>query len=220
MFKIYKQSKQVTQNQKLQILDLVAQNSHAISAYVFNPESALHGYLTAREVARTKKYLDRLGEIGAHGAVLLITEYNGIIIGYILYHCTTLNEKDIAIASTVVDAKYRNQGILKNMMDLLKTDNDSITLTCFVEKVKIYEKLGFKIMMQQGTQICMYYGNPDDGEIYAVDDDYIDKDSAVQLELSKFQSQYPTTWRTFWDQLAIDCNTEIRNAEAFIKNLV
>lgn len=219
MQNIYNISQSIPQIKKAQILDLVTKNAFSISAYVFKSKSAIYDYLATREVVRTARFLDRIGYPGADGANLIVSEDNGIIIGSILYHCTTTNDHDISIASTIVDEQYRGQGVLKNMMDVLKCENESIMLTCFVEKVPIYEKLGFKVMMEQGTQICMFYGNPDDGDMYSVDDDYIDQHSAVQQEFSKFQSKYPSSWNTIWKQVVIDCNVEIHNAKQFINCL-
>lgn len=219
MYKIYKISNQISFAQRSQLISLVTKNAHTISSVIFKTNSPLYEYFSLREIARTNRYLDRIGEAGASGASLIVTEDKGNIIGYILYHCTTTNEKDISIASTIVDQNYRRQGILKNMMDILKSENEGIALTCFVEKVQIYEKLGFKVIMQQDTQICLCYGAPEDGEIYSVDDNYIDQDSSVKLALSKFKKQYNLNWRTIWNELLSDCKTEIQNAEKFIKNL-
>lgn len=57
-------------------------------------------------------------------------------------------------------------------MNILKDEFKSITLSCFVNKVPIYQKLNFQIACQIQTQIVMYYGKQNnDGQVVSVDDE-------------------------------------------------
>ncbi|MCD0464070.1 GNAT family N-acetyltransferase [Flavobacterium sp. ENC] len=216
MYTTNKISHEISDEQTFQILNLVAQDANLISVNVFQRQSPIFEYLMMREIMKTRTYLVRLGDFGARATHLLTTEYNGIIVGYILYHRSLTSAKDIAIISTIVDRRYRKQGILKNMMNILKGENDSISLTCFANRVPVYEKLGFVVFMQQETQICMYYGYTDDGDIISVDDEYIDQIDVVINARKKFQDDNPGTWQTLWKQQSQDNSAEIRNAELFL----
>ena len=64
-------SKILTEDQEMQILELIAENASDISMNVFDKNSGMFPYLQMREIIRTRLYLSRLGD--AEPRVVFIT---------------------------------------------------------------------------------------------------------------------------------------------------
>lgn len=217
MNRILKINNIITKSQKLEILNLVSNNAEAISINIFDKNSKISDYLSAREKVKTEIYLSRIGEPEPRATHLIITVDNlNKIVGYILYHKVVNQPNDIAIINTIVSSNCRNKGVLRKMMDILKTDYKSISLSCFPKLVNLYEKLGFKIACQWQTQIGMYFGYQDEGSIITVDDESLNSNETIQKEFKKFQTKH-NDWNNIINQLNLDNSKAIEVAEKYTK---
>ena len=212
-------SKILTEDQEMQILELIAENASDISMNVFDKNSGMFPYLQMREIIRTRLYLSRLGDAEPRATYLLTTtSAHNQTIGYILYHKAVGEPSDISIISTIVSSQFRNQGILKSMMNILKTEFNTISLSCFVDKVSIYQKLGFEIACQNQTQIGMYYGKMEDGQVVTVDDEQVNNIDVVIKAFEDVKINSGAEWTKIYNQLNDNNRNAILLAELFIKN--
>ncbi|TRX32558.1 GNAT family N-acetyltransferase [Flavobacterium sp. ZT3R18] len=220
LLKIYKILSQIPEDIRVQILNLVEKNSNEISINVFSKGSEIDDYMTMREMVKANLYLERLTENERYRTHLLVTEdIQGCILGYILYHKSIDDPTDVSIISTIVSKEYRNQGILRNMLDNLKQKYKSISLTCFISKVNIYKKLGFIPDCHLQTQIGMYYGVPDDGQIMTIDDDILIKYDAVFNAFEKFKLDNLNNWQKLIEKLNDDNIIESTKAEIYFNTI-
>ena len=215
-FKTYKISSPIPEDIYVQILNLIERNSNEISINVFSKGSEIDDYMTMLELVKANLYLRRLNESEPYRIHILVTEdMQGYILGYILYHKSIDAPTDVSIISTIVSEEYRNQGILRNMLDNLKQRYKSIFLSCFVSKVDIYEKLGFIQDCHLQTQIGMYYGTPGDGQIMTIDGDILIKYDAVFNAFEKFKNDNLNSWQLVIKQLNSDNISESYKAKKY-----
>lgn len=206
----------ITNRQRQEILKLVEENAESISVHVFDKKSPIYNYLKTREVIKIGVYLSRIGSTGIDRTnIVIYTNDSGTIIGFILYHQVVNQPKDVAIICTIVCDKYRRKGILKVMMTELQNDYNSISLSCFLKTTTIYSKFGFKIAEQWQTQVGMYYGYSDDGEIVTVDDELLNKTEPVLQAFRNFQKTDPN-WRQTISVLNQKNEAESKKVEDFI----
>ncbi|MCD0472574.1 GNAT family N-acetyltransferase [Flavobacterium sp. JAS] len=209
----------ITQKQINQIINLVEKDADLISINVFEKQSPIYEYLKVRESEKCKIYLSRVGTFDSKSTNLIITEdLNGDLLGFILFQNVINQQKDIAIISTIVSSSHRNKGILKNMMNNLKQSYDSISLSCFTDIVHVYSKLGFKPAGQWQTQIGLYFGYMDDGQIISVDDNDLNNLPAIKYAFQNFKNKNINTWQNLIDKLNEDNNKEQLKASQFIKH--
>ncbi|RRJ90748.1 hypothetical protein [Flavobacterium macacae] len=210
---------EISQKQVNQIIKLVEDDANLISINVFNKQSPIYDYLKVRECEKCKIYLSRVGTFGLNATNLIITEdSNEDLTGFILYHNVINKPRDIAIISTIVSKSQRKKGILRNMINILKSKHDSISLSCFTDTVEIYTRLDFKPALQWETQIGMYYGYMDDGQIVTIDDNDLNQFPSVKKAFQDFQSNNINTWENIIDKLNSDNGAEELRALNFMKH--
>lgn len=208
----------ITQEQKQEILELIKENAEAISINVFDKSDQIYDYLKTREIVKAEEYLSRLTSTGINRTHIIInTDDTDIIMGFILYHKVVNKPKDTAIICTIVSDKFRRKGIVRSMMEELQNNYDSITLSCFLEKVEIYSKFGFQIEGQWATQVGMYYGEIEDGEIVTIDDESLDKTETVTRALKNFQKMDPD-WRNTINLFYMKNQDEANRVQRFLEN--
>ena len=218
MYSIRKISAQITIKEKEQILQLVKENANLVSVNVFNTSTNLYTYLCVREILKTEMYLNRVIENEPRATHLIVTEdkYQNII-GYILFHKCINQLKDASIIQTVVSAKHRRQGLLRRMLNVLKEDCLSVSLSCFRNVVEIYERLGFRIVGQWQTQIGMLCGNDEGGQVVTIDDSLIDKEKSVLDELSKLKYYHSDSWKDGFRELNFNNQKESQLVSTYLK---
>ena len=183
---------------------------------MFDKNSKIYDYLKVREFVKTELYLLRIGNVEPRAThlVVAINELDKII-GYILYHKVVNQPNDIAVINTIVESESRRQGIFKQMMDCLKTEYKSISLSCFPELIEFYKKLDFKIHCQWQTQIAMYYGYADEGQIVTIDDDYLNKEYKVIKHFETFKKTN-SNWKEIVNELNSKNSLALEKAERYV----
>jgi len=208
----------INQIQENKILNLVKSNSNDISLYVYEKNSPVYNFMSIREIFKMKEYLKRLNNGQRSSTSLIIAEVNEELVGYILYHSSISNSRDLSVISTIVDAEYRGQGIFKIMMDKLKELGDSITLTCFLSLVPLYKKIGFEVGGRWESHIGMFYKEVDDSaQVITVDEEIIYNLPEVKEAKQKFQSNNHN-YRDLLNQLNESTAEEAKKANNFFLN--
>lgn len=162
------------------ILTLAYRNSHDLmkrETDVNHPMFALHRAVCLSELAIMMKedFRERLGT----GAVVATDQDR--IVGFIIF--TQANDCASACGANYicVDEHFRKQGVMRSMLDLLKSKYTHIALGCAIEKVPLYERLGFTIKGPQGAQVAMRIG--DDYNMNMPTQAYIHSQPQVELEI-------------------------------------
>ncbi|UUF15198.1 MULTISPECIES: GNAT family N-acetyltransferase [Flavobacterium] len=213
------QPSKISKNQEIDILELVNNNANDISLYVYKKHSEVYSFMSVREKLKISKYLERLNNNQSSTTYLILAEENNKIIGYILYQPSTHNPKDVSIISTIVNVNYRKQGILTLMMNALKNRSASITLSCFLDLVPIYQKLGFIVGEQWETQVGMYFNYFDDlGTIVTIDEEELYKSPTARLAMQEFQSKY-TNYKYLLNVLNLETQNETQRVSKYFESL-
>lgn len=214
------QPNKILKNQEIDILELVNSNANDISLYVYKKHSPVYSFMSVREKLKMSEYLQRLNNNQSSTTHLILAEENNNIIGYILYQPSTHNPNDVSIISTVVDVNYRKQGVLTLMMNALKNRSISITLSCFLDLVPMYQKLGFIIGEQWETQVGMYFNYFDElGDIVTIDEDELYKNSPIlQSAIAEFQSKY-SNHEDLINTLYLDTQNEAQRVAQYFASL-
>lgn len=77
------------------------------------------------------------------------------VVGYILYLPLRQTPDACGISYMAVLKNHRNQGVAKAMMEEVLSRYPHAELSCFVEKVPFYQKLGFELIGVRNTQVRM-----------------------------------------------------------------
>jgi GNAT superfamily N-acetyltransferase len=218
MFNILQPNK-ILKKQEIDILNLVKANANDISLYVYKKNSPVYDFMSVREELKMKHYLGRLNNNELSSTYLILAEHDSNVIGYILYHASTHNPRDVSIISTVVNVNYRKQGVLTLMMNALKNRADSVLLSCFIHLVPMYQKFGFFIGEQWETQVGMHFNYFDElGHVITVNEEELYKSPIARLALREFESKY-SDYKDLLNALNLDTQKEIQRASQYFVSL-
>jgi GNAT superfamily N-acetyltransferase len=92
------------------------------------------------------------------GLVLAI-DNDDTVVGCVLYARGDVDNA-CGLIYAVVSREYRRNGIMRGMITKLRETITNIGLSCTIETVPIYEKLGFAVRDAKGPQIAMDTGGP------------------------------------------------------------
>lgn len=112
-------------------------------------ETEVRAYL---DDARTGCYQVRAGAIFAKDSA------TGEVIGFAIYLGGKTPPTDCGLNYVVVNQRYRRQGIMKAMLDVIMLKFTFIGLSCNLDKVPYYETLGFRITGTDMMQVAMSWG--------------------------------------------------------------
>ncbi|PHN29924.1 GNAT family N-acetyltransferase [Pseudomonas sp. ICMP 460] len=141
-----------------QILQMVVDNLTDISAVALAPSNLLYNIYQYALGFEVHLYLEALG--GAKGiAVELIVATAAQdpekVIGFVLYLPVKDDPEACGIAFMAVQAGWRRQGVARAMMREVLARYPHAELACAVEKVAVFEALGFQVRGARGTQVLM-----------------------------------------------------------------
>ncbi|MGP0171291.1 GNAT family N-acetyltransferase [Pseudomonas sp. NCHU5208] len=101
-------------------------------------------------------YMDRMGSANLSTTGLIVAEdpaLPGKVTGYIL-HMPVVGAPDASgLAYIAVDAAYRRRGVARLMVEHLLNEFPHVELSCPVDKVAMYERLGFKVIGVRDNQV-------------------------------------------------------------------
>jgi ribosomal protein S18 acetylase RimI-like enzyme len=141
-----------------QILQMVVDYLTDISMVAIPPSNLLYNVYQYAIGYEVHLYLEAVG--GAKGiAVELIVAMDeqdpGKVLGFLLYLPVKDDPEACGVAYMAVQASYRRQGVARAMMQDMLARYPHAELTCAVEKVSVYESLGFQVRGVRGTQVLM-----------------------------------------------------------------
>ncbi|QJI29478.1 GNAT family N-acetyltransferase [Pseudomonas sp. ADAK18] len=141
-----------------QILQMVVDYLTDISMVAIPPSNLLYNVYQYAIGYEVHLYLEAVG--GSKGiAVELIVAMDeqdpGKVLGFLLYLPVKDDQEACGVAYMAVQASHRRRGVARAMMQDMLARYPHAELTCAVEKVPVFESLGFQVRGVRGTQVLM-----------------------------------------------------------------
>lgn len=114
---------------------------------------------TAWMLADIRLQLDPVTSQTLKTEVIVATNDESKLVGFMTLTRANNSPTACGINYICVDSKYRNNGLMRAMIDIVKSKYSDIALACFPELVTMYEKLGFVMREAQGAQVSMRIGD-------------------------------------------------------------
>lgn len=141
-----------------QILQMVVDNLTDISSVALPPSNLLYNLYQYAIGFEVHLYLEALnGEKGIAVELVVATDNSAPqeVIGFLLYLPVKDDPQACGVAFTAVQAGWRRQGVARAMMREVLARYPHAELACAVEKVAVFEAMGFQVLRAQGTQVVM-----------------------------------------------------------------
>lgn len=143
-----------------QVLKLARANYVELISKSVRPHGPTSSLCIAQVEAEVREYL-RDALTGCYGlpveAVLAKEAVTGDVIGFAIVLGGNI-PTDCGINYAAVHVDHRRQGILREMLNHVKSRHTHIGLSCNVDKVPFYEALGFRITGADLVQVAMCWG--------------------------------------------------------------
>jgi len=118
-------------------------------------------------------YLSAIGHPGGGNGELLVAfddEHPGTAIGFLLYMPITDSVNSCGVNYGAVREASRGRGIFTALVRKMLSRYPLASLSCFVESVPLYERLGFRVEVARSTQVQMTTDpNPGDQTMTVID---------------------------------------------------
>ncbi len=142
----------------MQIVSLAADNFTDISMYGTPPSNPLFPIHQAALALEISIYIRSMGSSPDHPVGLFVaTEQDdpSLVIGFLKYLPLKDMPEACGITYMAVRQDKRRRGVARALMGELLALHPHAELTCFVEKVPLYERLGFQVIGHRHTQVRM-----------------------------------------------------------------
>ncbi|WP_338487171.1 GNAT family N-acetyltransferase [Pseudomonas trivialis] len=141
-----------------QILQMVVDNLTDISSVALPPSNLLYNLYQYAIGFEVHLYLEALsGEKGIAVELIVATDDSEPekVIGFLLYLPVKNDPEACGVAFMAVQAGWRRQGVGRAMMGEVLARYPHAELGCAVEKVAVFEAMGFQVLGGRGTQVVM-----------------------------------------------------------------
>ncbi|EFQ63776.1 GCN5-related N-acetyltransferase [Pseudomonas fluorescens WH6] len=141
-----------------QILQMVVDNLTDISSVALPPSNLLYSIYQYAVGFEVHLYLEALnGEKGIAVELIVATDAQQAdqLIGFLLCLPVKDDPEACGIAFMAVQAGRRRQGVARAMMQDVLARYPHAELACAVEKVPVFEDVGFQVRGARGTQVLM-----------------------------------------------------------------
>ncbi len=141
-----------------QILQMVVDNLTDISSVALPPSNLLYSIYQYAVGFEVHLYLEALnGEKGIAVELIVATDAQQAdqLIGFLLCLPVKDDPEACGIAFMAVQAGRRRQGVARAMMQDVLARYPHAELACAVEKVPVFEAVGFQVRGARGTQVLM-----------------------------------------------------------------
>lgn len=159
MHKIVHYTDSVPGHVSKQIGQLTQQNVTELSMLGVPPSNAAYPMYQFTLSTEILMYISRVGNFDDEAPVRLVVafadEAQNIVIGFVLYLPVINDRKACGLTYMAVASEYRRKGIAREMMAAVAEECPHIELTCFINKVPVYESLGFHVIGYRDTQIVL-----------------------------------------------------------------
>lgn len=142
-----------------QIQQIVQDNVTDLSMLGVPPSNA--GYPLYQHTLSTEilMYVGRVGQFEEEAPVRLVAafadEAQKNVIGFVLYLPVIQDRTACGLTYMAVASGHRRKGIATGMLKAVADECPHIELTCFINKVPVYESLGFHVIGYRDTQIVL-----------------------------------------------------------------
>ncbi len=158
MIKITHYSKTPQEHIGMQIVSMATENFTEISLHGTPPSNPLYPVHQAVLAFEIGTYLHAMGESPERPIGLYVaTEEDdpNLVIGFLKYLPLKNMPDACGITYMAVRQEKRRKGVARALMAELLARHPHAELTCFVEKVPLYESLGFRVIGHRDTQVRM-----------------------------------------------------------------
>lgn len=118
----------------------------------------MFGVATAWMLADIRLQMDPFKSQILKTEVIVATSDESKLVGFMTFTRANNSPTACGINYICVDSKCRSNGLMRAMIDIVKSKYSDIALACFPELVMMYEKLGFVMCEAQGAQVSMRIG--------------------------------------------------------------
>ncbi|WP_445672540.1 GNAT family N-acetyltransferase [Pseudomonas inefficax] len=142
-----------------QIQQIVQDNVTDLSMLGVPPSNASYPLYQHTLSTEILMYVGRVGQFEEEAPVRLVAafadEAQKYVIGFVLYLPVIQDRKACGLTYMAVANGHRRKGIATGMLKAVAEECPHIELTCFINKVPVYESLGFHVIGYRDTQIVL-----------------------------------------------------------------
>ncbi|KPG74323.1 GNAT family N-acetyltransferase [Pseudomonas libanensis] len=155
MFSLTRYTTPCAESVNSQILQMVVDNLTDISSVALAPSNLLYNIYQYAIGFEVHLYLEALNGTKGIAVELLVAMQAETVIGFCLYLPVKDDPEACGIAFMAVQAGFRRQGVARGMLGEVLARYPHAELACAVEKVPVFEAMGFRVRGARGTQVLM-----------------------------------------------------------------
>lgn len=142
-----------------QIIGMSARYTTELATDACPPDHPLYSISQIYLQFEIHAYLSAIGQPSGGGGQVLVAfdedEHPGLLIGFLLFMPLTGSQEHCGVNYGAVHEGFRGRGVYSGLIQHMLRLYPSATLTCFVESVPLYERLGFKVDLARSSQVQM-----------------------------------------------------------------
>ncbi|MEA8593042.1 hypothetical protein PZT57_30815 [Pseudomonas aeruginosa] len=187
------------------VMALANDNLVSLSKQVLTEDSPIFGLARAMLLQEICRYLDGIGQPGIPFHLIAAVQEESAghrLVGFMVF--TTRLQGDPRVAGlnyAAVAEPDRRKGVLRELMATLQSSYPIVALTCSIENVQVYERLGFYPTGARGTHVTMENAPLPPGQTLCVDMDEVEASPQCQREKQairdRFGAQEPEQYAAF-----------------------
>ncbi|EIK71398.1 acetyltransferase, GNAT family [Pseudomonas synxantha BG33R] len=155
MFSLTRYTTPCPESVNSQILQMVVDNLTDISSVALAPSNLLYNIYQYAIGFEVHLYLEALNGEKGIAVELVVAMQDETVVGFCLYLPVKNDPQACGIAFMAVQAGFRRQGVAKQMLGDVLARYPHAELACAVEKVPVFEAMGFQVRGARGTQVLM-----------------------------------------------------------------
>lgn len=155
MFSLTRYTTPCPESVNSQILQMVVDNLTDISSVALAPSNLLYNIYQYAIGFEVHLYLEALNGTKGIAVELVVAMQAETVIGFCLYLPVKDDPEACGIAFMAVQAGFRRQGVARGMLGEVLARYPHAELACAVEKVLVFEAMGFRVRGARGTQVLM-----------------------------------------------------------------
>ncbi|MBY8973501.1 GNAT family N-acetyltransferase [Pseudomonas sp. P867] len=155
MFSLTRYTTPCPESVNSQILQMVVDNLTDISSVALAPSNLLYNIYQYAIGFEVHLYLEALNGEKGIAVELVVAMQDETVVGFCLYLPVKNDPQACGIAFMAVQAGFRRQGVAKLMLGDVLARYPHAELACAVEKVPVFEAMGFQVRGARGTQVLM-----------------------------------------------------------------
>ncbi|EPG9350371.1 hypothetical protein ACKU3Z_031470 [Pseudomonas aeruginosa] len=176
------------------VMTLANENLVSLSKQILTEDSPIFGLARAMLLQEIGGYLDGIGQQGIPFHLIAAVQEGSDghrLVGFMIF--TTRVQGDPRVAGlnyAAVVEQDRRKGVLREMMATLQSYYPIVALTCSIENVQVYERLGFYPTGARGTHVTMESAPLPPGQTMCVDMDEIEASLQCQREKQAIRDRF------------------------------